>query len=207
MLTTIQTVFPDCRLRGCLFHFTQAIWRHVQCLGLTKQYKEDSDFNRVVRRALALPLIPPNQVEDVWMKALNEVGDPQQIHFCDYVTETWVDPMIAKFPIEIWSQYTNIAGVRKNNHLEGWHGALNRELGHSHPNIFKLIETLRHEQSNVEQTLRLLSAGDVPPQQRAVYRRVTERLLRLQQRLEQGEITVYFYAGAVGGILKTSKMN
>ena len=45
----------------------------------------------------------------------------------------------------------------------------------------------------MEQTLRLFSVGDAPPQQQAVYRRVTDRLLRRQQRLEQHEITAYLF--------------
>lgn len=206
MLASVQAIFPNCRIRGCLFHFSQAVWRHVQSLGLSRRYIENPRFNRVVRRVFALPLVPINRVDDVWLEALNELDDPQEIRFCDYVTETWVDEVVARFPREIWNQYTNIGGDRTNNHLEGWHSALNRELGHPHPNIFALIEILRNEQHKMENLLQLLRAGDAPPQQRAVYRRVTERLVRLQQRLQAQDITVYHYAGAVGGILKAPNM-
>jgi len=30
----LHNVFPDTVVKGCVFHFTQAIWRQVQCLGL-----------------------------------------------------------------------------------------------------------------------------------------------------------------------------
>ena len=28
------SVFPDCQMRGCVFHWTQAVWRKVQENGL-----------------------------------------------------------------------------------------------------------------------------------------------------------------------------
>ena len=32
--TAFQLVFPDAGLRGCFFHYTQAVWRKVQNLGI-----------------------------------------------------------------------------------------------------------------------------------------------------------------------------
>ena len=75
MIAAVQDIFHNARIRGCLFHFSQAIWRKVQELGLTIRYKEDEAFNRLVRRAAALPLVPPNEVDNVWLEALNEVFD------------------------------------------------------------------------------------------------------------------------------------
>ena len=101
MIRSIHEVFPNARIRGCLFHFSQALWRKLQQLGLTLRYKEDDDFNRMVRRAAVLPLVPPNEVEEVWMMAMNEVEDEAAERFKDYVTTTWVDGMVARLPIEL----------------------------------------------------------------------------------------------------------
>jgi hypothetical protein len=146
MIAAVQEVLNNARIRGCLFHFSQALWRKIQDLGLTIRYKEDQAFNRLVRRAAALPLVPPNLVHDVWMMALNEVADEEVDRFKDYVTTTWVDDIAARFPVELWSQYDNIAGMRTNNHLEGWHSKLNHAINRPHPNIFALIELLKEEQ-------------------------------------------------------------
>ena len=146
VITTIRHQFPNVRIRGCLFHYSQALWRKVQELGLSGRYKEDEAFNRLVRRASALPLVPRESVDEVWLEALNEVNDAGSAPFKDYVTSTWVDTMVAKFPVEIWTQDDNIDGVRTNNHLEGWHSTINRTLSRTHPNIFVLVEMLKEEQ-------------------------------------------------------------
>ncbi len=38
VITTLTQLFPYSQLRGCLFHFAQSIWRHVQSLGLVVRY-------------------------------------------------------------------------------------------------------------------------------------------------------------------------
>ncbi len=86
----------------------------MQNLGLSGRYKDDDAFNRLVRRAAALPLVPREQVDDVWMEALNEVNDEESTRFTDQMTSTWIDRVTAKFPIELWSQDDNIDGIRTN---------------------------------------------------------------------------------------------
>ena len=137
---------------------------------------------------------------------MNELnGEPARL-FKDYVTSTWVDNLEARFPVELWSQFENIAGTRTNNHLESWHTTLKRQMNRPHPNIFCLIEVLQLEQQKFEHQHRLIQAGDPVPQQRASYRRVTEGLVLLRQRLLRNEIDAYEYdyAGAVAGALKQS---
>jgi hypothetical protein len=65
-----------------------------------------------------------------------------------------------------------------------------------------LYQVLQTVQRSMEMNLRLLQAGGAPPAQRAVHRRITERLVRLNRMLVNGDINVYDYAGSVGGTLK-----
>ncbi len=52
MIAAVQEVLNNARIRGCLFHFSQALWRKIQDLGLTICYKEDQAFNRLVHEQL-----------------------------------------------------------------------------------------------------------------------------------------------------------
>jgi hypothetical protein len=81
------------------------IWKKVQKLGLTEQYKNNPAVQQHVRRASALPLVPTDQVDNVWFHALNDfqtddinitrfnnfqTDDINITRFNDYVTEQWV---------------------------------------------------------------------------------------------------------------------
>lgn len=203
VISAVSQLFPVARIRGCMFHYSQAIWRKVQNLGLTNRYRDDASFNRVVRRALALPLLPMHEIEDVWLTALNEIdnNDNLAIAFTDYITTTWVDPLIAQFPVEMWSHYETLHGIRTTNHLESWHNKVRRELDRAHPNVFRVIELFKEQQEDTEHTIRLLRAGGPAPKQRPKYRVITERLVRLKQRLQDGDISAYNYSSAIGGIM------
>ncbi len=41
-----ENVFPQAHVKGCLFHFCQAIWRKTQELGLAVTYKEDGEVRK-----------------------------------------------------------------------------------------------------------------------------------------------------------------
>ncbi len=45
-------------ISGCLFHFGQCIWRHIQDCGLTKKYHDDNDFHLNVKKLIALAFVP-----------------------------------------------------------------------------------------------------------------------------------------------------
>uniref|UniRef100_T1J9D5 MULE transposase domain-containing protein n=1 Tax=Strigamia maritima TaxID=126957 RepID=T1J9D5_STRMM len=43
LLPAIQQIIPNTRNQGCWFHYCQALWRRVQTLGLTIEYKRNLD--------------------------------------------------------------------------------------------------------------------------------------------------------------------
>ena len=61
---------------------------------VTYCFYRDNDMVRLfVRRAGALPLVPPDLVEDVWFNAIEDrdVIVINTTAFADYVTEYWVE--------------------------------------------------------------------------------------------------------------------
>ena len=55
---SIRALFPNVKLSGCLFHFSQAIYRKLQELGLQAAYNTDAGTSGVCRRLMALALLP-----------------------------------------------------------------------------------------------------------------------------------------------------
>lgn len=143
-----ERAFPHASIKGCLFHFCQRIWKTVQKRGLTEQYKSNPAVHQHVRCASALPLVPTDQVDNVWFYALSDfqTDDINITRFNDYVTEQWVET-----DTERWNHYTTV-GPRTTNHLEGWHHKLNNQLHKAHPNLFLIIQKLQNIQAANEIT-------------------------------------------------------
>ncbi|CAF4173513.1 unnamed protein product, partial [Rotaria magnacalcarata] len=51
---------------SCYFHFTQAIYRAIQRVGLSTAYNNDDDIKKYCRQLIALPLIPGAIIEDTY---------------------------------------------------------------------------------------------------------------------------------------------
>ncbi|XP_048248931.1 uncharacterized protein LOC125378115 [Haliotis rufescens] len=138
----VRHVF-DCELKGCLFHYRQAVWRNVQKCGLQSAFANNPDVNLFVRRASALPLLRPEDIEDFWFNALEaaNMADPSISKLADYVTEQWVEGEDRN----MWNHFDTL-GPRTTNHVEGWHARINK-MTTNHPNIFRFITLIKSEQS------------------------------------------------------------
>ena len=54
----LKTVLPSVSLKGCLFHWNQAIWCKIQQLGLVTSYLKKDSAYKFCRRVMALPFLP-----------------------------------------------------------------------------------------------------------------------------------------------------
>ncbi|XP_055998163.1 uncharacterized protein LOC125669439 isoform X2 [Ostrea edulis] len=54
----IRNEFPNTIIKGCAFHFGQAVWRKVQELGLRTTYSKRGPEYRYIRSLMALPFLP-----------------------------------------------------------------------------------------------------------------------------------------------------
>ena len=60
---------------GCLFHFSQALWRQVQSNGLSTKYKEDEYFRLNVKKLIALAFVPVEDVVTVFDLVAQQLDD------------------------------------------------------------------------------------------------------------------------------------
>ncbi len=47
---------------GCLFHWSQAVWKCIQREGLQVPYKDDPDVRRYLTQLMALPYLPAEHI-------------------------------------------------------------------------------------------------------------------------------------------------
>ena len=112
-------LFPGITIKGCFFHFNQAIWRKTQLV--YKSPTETTTFDNLWEEQL-LPLVSMDLIEDVCFNALNDINDIDTLAntttFTNYVTTQWIDG-----DRQIWNHF-NTDVPRTINHIEGWHNKL-----------------------------------------------------------------------------------
>ncbi|XP_041354461.1 uncharacterized protein LOC121372235 [Gigantopelta aegis] len=200
-IQAVETEFPHAEVKGCFFHFTQAIWRKTQELGLAVLYKEDPAVQTWIRRAAGLPLLPIAQVQDAWLEAMNDGPDvPQAEAFNDYVVLTWVDDD-SRFPLIVWNHHLT-TGPRTNNNLEGFHSRMNRSIQVHHPNIYRFVELIKGIETSERAKLRQINFGAAPPPRKRVYKQNENRIVRMKAQLTLEQKTPIQFLDAVGHLLK-----
>lgn len=88
MIVAIRESFDNPLVKGCLFHFGLAIWRKVQNIGISDDYKNDIKIQETVRRICALALVPINYIDECWTIIYGEApinGSKLFINTCNNV--------------------------------------------------------------------------------------------------------------------------
>ena len=74
---------------GCLFHFSQAVWRQVQSNGLSTKYREDEYFRLNVKKLIALAFVPVDDVVTAFDLVAQQFDDDAD-DLIDYFEKTWI---------------------------------------------------------------------------------------------------------------------
>lgn len=199
LINAIQDEFPNADAKGCLFHFSQAVWRHIQHLGLTQRYKADGEFKSVCRQLMALPFLPEGDVEQAYafieQTAIdNDIDDIDDLFA--YYQEQWMTGTIS---IATWNCHGR--DIRTNNAVEGFHHRFNRVIGRNHPNTWILIERLQQEEKRTQHIISQMDQGLRLRSGRRRYTQINERIALLEQRRANEELDVYDFLVAVGNLL------
>jgi hypothetical protein len=64
VLSAITESFQDTQLAGCLFHFSQALWRKLQAGGLSEEYAKETnvDMREQFHSLIAIAFVPEDDV-------------------------------------------------------------------------------------------------------------------------------------------------
>ena len=91
ILRTTRHVFGQTSHRGCLFHWSQAIWQHIQELGMARNYIIDDAVHRFCRLIMALPFLPHDRIADEFERLEGLAKGPELVLLTDYVRSTWIE--------------------------------------------------------------------------------------------------------------------
>ena len=186
LLPAVREEFPTSIHRGCYFHFTQAIYRQVQQLGLQQANNEDEDLRIQIRELMSLGFVPIVYVREVF-DILRRRSLPQLAELLLYFERQW----LLQTPATMW----NVYGVsrRTNNDLEGWHRRFNGTVSKHHPNIFALIEAIMREQDATEVTVNQIRGGQRVNRVNKKYQAINSRIEDATRKFNRREINVLEY--------------
>jgi len=111
----VRDVYPMASIQGCVFHWTQAVWRHVQELGLSATYRQKGGMHSFIRQLLALPFLPPGHILDAFNNLRQRATTAATQQLVEYIDRQWMRNSV--FAIADWCVYEKT--VRTNNDCEG----------------------------------------------------------------------------------------
>lgn len=133
-----------------LFYSTCFRWRKIQKLGLASMYKDqNSEKGQWLHYTFGLSYLNPQDVPDVFGDLVSiQPQDQKLTKFADYITENYIDEEEhALFPPNVWAA-DSASLWRTTNACESFHSRFNASCESPHPNIFKFLKSLKHEQTD-----------------------------------------------------------
>ena len=160
---SMKTVFPGVELRGCGFHWSQALWKHIMNLGLVRSYMEKALTHKFIRHLFALPFLPAAAITPTFDAIFALPGIAEELRrLLIYIRNTRITSSV--WTPASWSVYNRV--VRTNNDVEGWHRQLNSKIHRHHLPFYQLVQVLFDEASLRPLQAQLVSNGKLTRHQR-----------------------------------------
>ncbi len=180
-MSAFGEVFPEATVKGCLFHFSQAVQRNVAQNGLEKVYRQTPPFDgpqfvpvhRWVRWLIALSLSPVRFHRVVWNDCLTNppltgdaLVDGNLRAFRDYFRNQW---LTNREKARLWNHFDR-TGPRTTNHAEGYHAGLQAAFNtRRRVPLGVFMGTMRPLHHEIRCRVRQLLAGSTPKARKAQY--------------------------------------
>lgn len=182
----LRSVFNDPVIHGCAYHFTQALWRKVQELGLQTLYCKRDSVYKVVKKVLALQFLPHEDIREAFYELSSKVGVVGPVReFFNYVDETWLHHNV--WTVENWSVFGR--SIRTNNDVEGWHHKLNRSAKKGNLPFYLLISLLYSEAKEIPNHIKLVKEGKLKRYQRNRVKEIQGRIIQVWKEYNDKNIT------------------
>ncbi|XP_076061379.1 uncharacterized protein LOC143037146 [Oratosquilla oratoria] len=229
----LRAVFgEEIQFRFCFYHLSQSIWRQIQGLGHKNLYESDDEFRLFCGQLDALAFLPTEDVHE-GMKHLRSTMPNEAAALVEYFDSTYVSGQLhhqrrvtptpgrviqpvrlrrtpPMFLLERWNQHHATLNNEPctNNICKGWNNKFSSLVGHSNPTIWKLIECLQAEASNVDSVLLQDERGSRPVKRRKkCYAELQTRLCNLVGDLKAGKKTLPEFLRGVSYNLRGGKPN
>ncbi|CAF3363228.1 unnamed protein product [Rotaria sp. Silwood2] len=202
LLAVVALEFITATHLSCYFHFTQAIYRAIQRVGLSTTYNNDDDIKKFCRKLMALPLIPEAIIEDTYDELIATMPSTLKGTLKDllqYFQKQW----LSKVPISQWCVHG--LNIRTNNNAEAFHSRFNRRVQINHPNIWSFIKLLQGEENRFHHMYVQFMAGLGTRSKQAKTIAIQRRIDKLGERYYDGAINAMEYLDGLSFVVAKRK--
>ena len=150
----------DLILKGCYFHFTQAVFRKIMQFTLKRDYfkKSNSGARVLMKWLMCLVLLPPDQMKptfDAMHNKIKEKNCTNLIKLYKYYKDNWINgPNWSINDICQWG-----CTVRTNNDAERFHMKLMGQVEKTNVDFYELVNVLGVFATNTMVEARLFAMG------------------------------------------------
>ncbi|KAL4120082.1 hypothetical protein QTP88_012821 [Uroleucon formosanum] len=123
-IAAIRTMFPNTTIRGCWFHYSQAVWKKVANIGLIDKCSNHRGAYDTVHMLMAMPLLPTNCINV--QSLISNNNDYNFTLLFKYYRSTWlagINVDILSVSDTVW-QTNNVLEVSHRHfqmHMQNWH--------------------------------------------------------------------------------------
>jgi hypothetical protein len=211
-------LWDDLLVHGCFFHYSRAVFKNLQKLGLSKRFCRHLEFKRWMKLIMALPLLPSHMIhaefEDLLSRDFDfDVADAANLRkFKIYLRRTWIDQMSP----DVLSVHGMDSAT--NNGSESFHSWLKQEIKVHKPNAWNFVTHLNEILEDKSMDFRRLvqhGADSFVRDRRLQVQNNIERRRTAEQRLAQELITPrqflnlvsYTFAGQIQQMVQALRNN
>jgi hypothetical protein len=187
-----RSTWPTINVRGCRFHFAQSLWRKIQNLGLSTNYRDSDDASgKYLKTFFGLPFLSPADVLPFFTEYLlpsapqNEKIDAWH----EYLLRTYLQDD-SLFPPDMWASFSSSL-TRTTNACESMHAHLNSSFYTPHPNFDVFTTTLLRFQASTPLKIRSASTARLSSSPKELF--VAQKM----REYEAGSINVLQFVKAV----------
>ncbi|KAK3108588.1 hypothetical protein FSP39_011475 [Pinctada imbricata] len=182
----LRKVFPDQSIKGCVFHWGQALWRKIQEAGLQTAYNNRDDVYNLLKKVFALPFLPAEHIADTFTKLQRKAQTDNLQRVMDYVDSTWITNEM--WPVDAWSIFGR--SIRTNNDCEGWHHRINRRASKGNLPFYLLLQLLYDEADTIPLNLKMMKEGKLRRHQRKKTKQLEGKIFNAWDQYANNEISV-----------------
>jgi hypothetical protein len=175
----ILKTFKNVKHFGCAFHFTQAIYRKMQDIGLVVSYKKVHEVSEFCRRLMSIHLIYYKDISFTFQILKSKISmipkyENKLTLLADYFEENWLKNTL--WEPKCWSVFNQ--PIRTNNDVEGWHLRMKNKAKNGNLPIYSLFSLLFKESEFITIQADLLSRKKLKRSQKKQYKSIQSKLFK-----------------------------